>query len=168
MDPMRAACRARRRRRAPWRLATIALCLPLGACASSTGGGSGSTVTASAVQHPMLENFPIPNGFRMISERSYAMKTGELRQVTCEFEGNMDPVAVNRFYREYMPSAGFTLRAESMIRGEWLMEFDSPGERSTVRFRRDKFKTVIVIDVSPTPRGSAERDAKPPLRRTQP
>ncbi|MGD8454538.1 MAG: hypothetical protein PVJ57_22215 [Phycisphaerae bacterium] len=139
----------------------------LGACTSSSGtiGPGASGTTASAMQHPMLEGIPIPSGFSLVDDRSFGWKTGTLRTANCEFAGSTGVAEVNRFYREYMPSAGFTLRQERFDRGEYVMEFDSTNERSTVRIRRESFKTILIVDVSPTPRGSAERDVKPPTRR---
>ncbi|MFH1746701.1 MAG: hypothetical protein ABIG44_06605 [Planctomycetota bacterium] len=150
-------------------LATLALCLTLGACASSsTVSGPRATereASASAVQHPMLVGIPLPSGFQMVEDRSYGRMSGQLRYASCEFEGNLSPTSVNRFYKEYMSSAGFTLRQERFDRGLYVMDFDSSAEQSTVRIARRKFKTVLTIDVGPTPKGSAERDASPPIRR---
>ena len=147
-------------------LAALAMCLPLGACAttSSTATASGDGRSASAMQHPTLEGIPIPAGFELVGDRSFHHASGRLRYANCEFQGDGDPAAVERFYRKHMPSAGFTLRQTSSGRGEYVLEFDSSNERSTVRARRDKFKTILIVTVSPTPKGSVEREANPPLR----
>ena len=147
-------------------LAALAVGLPLGACTSSFGGAGAAEhrPSASAVQHPMLENIPLPVGFQMVEQHSYGRSSGQLRYASCEFEGRLDPAAVNRFYKEYMPAAGFTLRQERFNRGQYVMEFDSTAEESTVRIERRRFKTALIIDINPTPKGSAQRDPQPPLR----
>lgn len=148
-------------------LAALLVCAAVGACVSSTittsPGGAGPT--ASAMQHPMLENIPIPAGFKLVDERSFGRSCGQLRYANCEFRGDTDPATVNRFYEQHMPSAGFTLREKSFDFGEYVLRFDSSSERSMVRAKRDKLKTVLVIDISPTPKGTAQREPKPPVRR---
>ena len=150
-------------------VAAMAPCVVLGACASTTTTNVGETGTsASARQHPTLENIPIPSGFTLVADRSHASNSGRLRYANCEFVGKTDPANVFSFYREYMPSAGFTLRQWRYDRGEYVLDFDSTDEQSTVRIKRQKFKTDLRIDVRPTPKGSAERDTQTPIRRPKP
>jgi hypothetical protein len=148
------------------RWAALLTCLPLGACASSGGGSqAGSGPAVAPMQHPMLEGLPIPNGFELVPERSFYSSSGQLRYAACEYRGATDPLSVSRFYREYMPSAGFTFRQESFIGGEHLLAFDSNTEQTTIRVKRDVAKTVLVIQINPTPKGSAEREVKPPAKK---
>lgn len=148
-------------------LVALLVCALVGACVSSTittsPGGAGPT--ASAVQHPTLEGIPIPAGFKLVEQRSFGRSSGQLRYASCEFRGDTDPATVKRFYEQHMPSAGFTLRDWSFGLGEYLLRFDSSSERSTVRAKRDRLKTVLVIDISPTPKGTAQREPKSPVRR---
>ena len=141
----------------------------LAGCATTatptTTGGPAPRTTARAVQHPTLEGIPLPAGFQLVENHSFAVLSGQLRHANCEFLGSMEPAAVCRFYEEYMPSSGFRLRQKRFDRGEYVLEFDGDAERSTVRIRRDRFKTVLVIDVSPTPKGPVEREPKRPTQR---
>jgi hypothetical protein len=146
-----------------WLAALLAGGLP-GGCASSSGVGSeaGSDAPSTAMQHPTLEGIPVPAGFSLVPERSFGWKSGDLRTANCEFTGSLDPASVTSFYRQNMPAAGFTLQQERFDRGEYILEFAGRTERSTVRTRRENFKTVLVIDVSPTPHGSVQPELKPP------
>jgi len=138
------------------------LVLPLCGCESSGGGGqayAASTVKAPPVQHPALEGIPLPRGFEQVDERSFSWSSGQLRHVNFEFVGDKRPADVNRLYKDHMPSAGFSLRQERFDRGEYVMEFESSQERSTVRIRRSGSKTTLIIDVSPKAKGPVERDA---------
>ncbi|MCA9243876.1 MAG: hypothetical protein KDA32_07990 [Phycisphaerales bacterium] len=122
--------------------------------------------SASAVQHPTLEGVPIPSGFRLVDDRSVAASSGPLRVVKYEFAGPTDASRVNRFYRDYMPAGGWTLRREAFDRGEQEMRFTSTAEECTVRIGKDGRQTIVRIDVIPLPRGTAQREARPPLRAT--
>ncbi len=120
--------------------------------------------SASAVQHPTLEGVPIPSGFRLVDDRSVGASSGPMRVVKYEFVGQADRSRVNRFYRDYMPAGGWTLRREGFDRGEHEMRFTSSSEECTVRIGQSGRETFVRIDVIPLPRGTAEREARPPLR----
>jgi len=147
------------------------VCAGLTACNGTTstvssGGSSGRTELAgSAVEHPGLENIPIPAGFQLVDDRSFSSQSGQLRHANYEFRGDTPPARVSRFYEEYMPSAGFTLRQKRFDRGEYVLDFDSSSECSTVRIKRDKFRTVLTVNVSPRPKGAIERDTTGPANR---
>jgi hypothetical protein len=141
----------------------------LAMCGCESGGGSGPAVAqgppASPVQHTMLQNIPLPVGFRMVPERSVARESGQFRVAQCEFEGATSPDAVTRFYVEYMPTAKFTLRQKRFDNGEYLLRFESDAEECNVRVRPSKSQTILVIDIGPLAKGSAERESQPPLPR---
>lgn len=118
-----------------------------------------------AMQHPALHGIPLPSGFNLVPANSFYHASGRLRYANCQFAGSMEPAAVSRFYKEHMPAAGFTLRRDGLIRGEYELEFDSAAERCDVRFHRQRSRTFLFIDLTPVPQGSAERDARRPLRR---
>jgi hypothetical protein len=151
-------------------LAALCLCLPLGACVSaSVSNGTASTSSGVApMQHPMLEGIPIPNGFELVPERSYYRNTGSQRYATCEYQGPTDPLAVSRFYREYMPTAGFAFRQERYIGGQRTMEFESSTEQSTVCVKPDKSRTVLIIEISPAAKAPADRETAPPSPKRPP
>jgi hypothetical protein len=45
------------------------------------------------------------------------------------------------------------------------MYFENDAEECLIRLRPEKKETVIVVDIGPLPRGSADREAKPAVRR---
>lgn len=158
-------------------LAALVAGLALVGCTNSTVGGSygnsdynrsrsGRTeLTGAAVEHPSLEGIPLPIGFQLVDDRSIGWSSGQLRHASYVFSGNVAPARVSRFFEEYMPSAGFTLRYKRFDRGVYVLEFESSTERSTVRTKRHKFKTELIIDLSPRSKGAVEREPSPIKRR---
>ncbi|MBU0639972.1 MAG: hypothetical protein KKB50_13975 [Planctomycetes bacterium] len=148
----------------------LGLGLLLPACQSFTGGVNTETsaaTTASAVQHPMLEGIPVPAGFTFVPEGSVGRSSGKFRVVNYEYQGEMKPTALVRWYKEYMPSAGFTLRQERVERGMYSLRFDSEAEECNIRIAREKLsQTILTIDLGPLPKGSAEREVEPPSSRS--
>jgi hypothetical protein len=146
-------------------LAVIAV-LILPACESlglNKGTSSLEGPTASAKRHPTLEDIPVPNGFLLVDDHSVGRSSGSLRVVRFEFIGDMERAPVNRFYKEYMAAAGWTLKKETFDRGIYDMYFENQTEECLIRLRPEKKKTVIVVDIGPLPRGSAERESRPPV-----
>ena len=57
-----------------WMLAGVSLG-GLTGCSQDGGRGPGP----SPVQHPLLENIPLPNGFRLVDDQSVGRSAGKLR-----------------------------------------------------------------------------------------
>lgn len=134
----------------------------------SRSGETGGQPTASAVRDPVLQDIPKPAGFVLDPDRSVALSSGKFRLAKCEYGGSLRPAAVKRFYEEYMPSANFELRRWSLDQGEFKMTFESGTEICTVRARPAEWnKTAVVVEITPKPQGSVERQTGPPQRRPQ-
>ncbi len=137
---------------------------------SSSRVSAAQSPPASPRQHTMLENIPIPVGFRMVPERSVARESGRLRVAQCEFQGSTVPEHVAAFYQNYMPSAKFALKQRRLDNGEYKLRFESDSEECNIYVKPAKTSTVLVVDIGPLPRGRSERAAPPdgtPLRGTQ-
>jgi hypothetical protein len=122
--------------------------------------------TASPMQHPTLENIPLPDGFRLVDDQSFGVASGQMRVGKFTFEGSADRTAVCTFFKEYMPSGGWKLKKEDFDRGILDMRFESGSEECTVRLRspRDNL-TLISVHVMPLPRTGTERAKEAPVRR---
>jgi hypothetical protein len=146
-----------RARRVGFGLSAIVFSALAAGCGSSSGNvvAFGNAPPPPAMQHPRLAGFPIPPGFALIDKKSYVEKSGDLRHAHCEFTGGLSIAEVDRFYRVRMPEAGFTLRSERLDQGEYVLEFESTRETSTVSFKENHRKTVLVITLNPTSGGSA-------------
>ncbi len=139
--------------------------------------GSGKLVAGEGgpivqpVEVPMLRGIPVPEGFRLIDNRSSVENRGSTRVAHCEFEGDLAVADVVRFYEQTMPSAGFRAGPQSFNKGEHRIRFESDSEECTVLVK-PKFmgKTALAIDVGPLPRGSAtpEREPAAPRRNERP
>ena len=149
----------------------VGLMLMVTSGCSSMGGGSGQNdgmATASAVRDPVLQDIPKPAGFTLAADRSVAIASGRSRLARCEYEGGLPPAEVKRFYEEYMPSANFDLRRWTLDQGQYTMYFESGTELCTIRARPSEWrKTAVVVEITPKPQGSPDRESKPPMRRPQ-
>ncbi len=152
-------------------LASAVLCL-LGTAATGCNmplrgaeRATGSTPTISAVRHPALEDFPMPSGFMLVDDHSQSVQTGNMRIIQYEFVGNASRDVVTEFFREKLPTAGWTYLGERFERGPRLLRFKSDKEECSLRIERDGHRTILNIDIQPVPRGSAEKQARPATRR---
>lgn len=147
---------------------TLLLCVA-GGCATYSSApqttSAAESPAASPRQHAMLENIPLPVGFRMVYERSVAKDFGRYRMAKCEFQGSSPPDTVARFYQSYMPSAQFVLRTRSLEAGTYDLRFESATEECNIRVSPSREGTVLVVDLGPLPQGTPERDAAPPVPR---
>jgi hypothetical protein len=140
----------------------LAVC-GLTVCGCDSGGlSSGRKVAAAPVQHPMLENIPLPADAIEQPERSVGRRSGRFRVGKFEFLTANDPLTVMRFYRELMPTAGYRLRTEVAEGGVYDMRFDSDVEECAIRIIPGRMsKTRLIVDVGPIPRGPAAAANEP-------
>ncbi len=134
------------------------LIIAAGGCDS--GGSSVSVSDAPPgppAQHPMLEGVPVPSGFRVHDDRSRVQHSAGSRWAEIEFRGDLPPERVISFYQHYMPAARFSLKSRSLDRGETVLCFESDREECKIRTRRGTWKTILIVEVNPLPRGAAER-----------
>jgi len=138
---------------------TLALVLSLAGCDSSgsmvTTAGGPAPEPPAPMQHPLLENFPIPAGFELVPERSVAKKAGTLRIAQCEFAGYVQATEVTRFYQKYLPTAGFRLLEQRFLDNEHQLRFESSSETCNIRVRQIKKKTTFTVDLGPLPTGTS-------------
>lgn len=117
----------------------------------------GRTTEIAPMQHPTLEDFPLPAGFSLVRDHSQSRTSGSMRMVQYEFEGRENWNHVIQFFRQQLPPAGWNLRQQRLERGPYFMRFESDREECDIRIRPTGMKTVVNVDIGPLPRGSAER-----------
>lgn len=137
----------------------------LAAGCESSGASREAGGGATPVQHVSLEGIPVPSGFRLVDDRSVGVSSGPLRVAKLEFIGDLDRTAGARFYKEYMPSGGWTLREEDFDRGVYSLRFESSKEQCIVRLWAENKKTIIAIRLTPLSAGHEPRDAAAQPRR---
>ncbi len=144
-----------------WSIAAIAASAAILAGCESTDRGP----SASAMKHPLLEDIPLPNGFKLVDDQSMARASGRTRIARVKFVGPTERAAVMRFFEEYMPRAGFDLRHCGFDRGVYELRFESGGEECTFRVAPEKSKTAIFVELGPLATETASRtppDELPP------
>lgn len=130
-------------------------------CQSMNRGEGAEGPMTSAVRHPTLDDFPVPNGFTLVDDHSQSRTSGSLRMVQYEFSGSTPRGTIARFYKEKLPGAGWTLRHERFDRGMYVLRFESDKEECDLRIRPEGRKTLINVDIGPLAQGSAERLPRP-------
>jgi hypothetical protein len=143
-------------------LGTLAI---LAAGCESGGANRSAGGAATPVQHVSLEGIPVPSGFKLVDDRSVGVSSGSLRVAKLEFIGDLDRTAGARFYKDYMPSGGWTLREEDLDRGVYSLRFESPREQCIVRLWSENRRTMIAIRLTPLAAGPEPRDAAAQPRR---
>ena len=146
----------------------VAVAVVAAGCTSHSGGFNSSAArepasAGAAVQHPTLEGIPLPAGFRLVDDRSFGVSTGPMRVGRFEFRGNVERTTVASFFKQYMPSGGWTLRKEDFDRGVYELRFESSSEECTIRLRAEGRATIIGVQVSPIPGSAMAGDVAPPL-----
>lgn len=138
----------------PGRPVARLVCASAGVLLAVLGGGCATNkqIAASPKQHPTLQNIPIPEGFRMVDDRSVGVATGPMRTANFQFSGDADRTALYNFYKEYMPSGGWKLNLESVDRGVYDLRYVSDTEECNVRLSSEGGKSVIVVVVTPLAR----------------
>jgi uncharacterized iron-regulated membrane protein len=131
-----------------------------GVDSAPTATTTDQTPVAAPVEHPLLKGIPIPTGFALVQERSRARHLGTTREAHCEFQGNLIPSEVVRFYEHYMPTAHFSLGPKVFAQGEYTLRFESATEECNVIVQRKGFKTALIIDIGPTSSSTPPRPSR--------
>lgn len=132
------------------------------AVALAGGCASNDAAPQQAMQHPILEDVPLPRGFRLVDERSVGVSSGTLRVGKYEFAGDTPRTAAARFFKEFMPGAGFTLRSEDFDRGVHDLRFESAEEECRIRLWVEGLQTRVNISIHPLGRSGAAPPRPPP------
>lgn len=116
----------------------------LSGCQSDGGNGN-----ISPMQHPMLENVPIPRGFRIVDSRSRSgAAAGGQRWARCTFTGSLERGATVKFYEDNMPTAKWQERERRFENGVFELRYDNPiGETCVVFVRNGFLSTEIEVDL---------------------
>lgn len=125
-------------------VAFVAAAWMLSGCQSGESNGN-----ISPMQHPMLENVPIPRDFRIIDDRSRSGSTASgQRWARCTFSGGLNRNAVVQFYCDNMPAGHWTERERKFENGEMELRYDNPiGETCDVVIRNGFLATEVEIDL---------------------
>jgi len=118
-------------------------------------------VDTQAVRDPMIADIPKPGGFQLVDDRSVFWQSGRLRGGKCEYVGPASVLTVKKFYREYMPQAGFEEREWSLTDGLFRLRFESQDEVCNVSIRRRGRSTAVTVEIAPQAAGSTERPVQP-------
>lgn len=94
------------------------------------------TADLVSMTRPPVQDVPVPISFELNEQASRSWELSGGRFVDHVYTGSSDPFAVGRFYRRYMPQAGWTQTRKAYARGELVLDFDKEAERCQVRVSR--------------------------------
>jgi hypothetical protein len=119
--------------RAP-RLAALAVSLALAGCNLSSHSNPDAPLIADS--HSPIADVPIPAGFTMTSEStSKVVNADQIRFVDHHYKGSDDPLPVVKFYKEQMPTQGWT----------WIDQTQPPGKEVTLHFTKKTEDCFITV-----------------------
>ncbi|MBK9120091.1 MAG: hypothetical protein IPM18_10900 [Phycisphaerales bacterium] len=128
-------------------------------------GRQGGRPPSGAMQDPLLPGIPLPNGLRFVPERSSGRTSGQSRFVTHHYVGGYTVSALVTWFRENMPTAGFTIVTDYFHGRQHTLRFVSREEECNIELVREGDRVGVTVTVAPVPKGSSERDLQAPAPR---
>jgi hypothetical protein len=126
----------------------------LGGCSSSKDNSLNLIASATSP----IADVPIPAGFEMINDESTAKSTAgsNVRFVDHGYKGSDDLLPVVRFYREQMPSKGWTFTEQLQNHKEITLRYTKSAEDCTVVVTPGTFSTHIRVLIDAASQGAAK------------
>lgn len=106
-------------------------------------------------------DIPVPVGFKLLPERSYAFESAGVRGCTLKYQGKASAEQAISFYKEQMLMYNWTL-LNIIEYGERLMNFDRDTETCTINLL-PKGK-ALVITISVAPKSQASKKSSRPVK----
>jgi hypothetical protein len=134
-------------------LAVLALSLTLGACSHPSSDVQSPLIPA--VASPVAD-VPIPAGFSMTGDSTSKVESSGLRFVDHKYVGSDDVLPVVRFYKDQMPTKGWTFVDQNqLVHNEISLHFSKNSEDCTITITPGTFRTHIRAQIDPTGRNAA-------------
>ena len=126
---------------------TAAALLP--ACSHATPGAGAQPALIPSISSPIAD-VPVPAGFTMSGASTSQIDPGRnLRFVDHRYNGDDDVLPVVRFYRDQLPTKGWTLVDQNQLHHEVTLRFTKNAEDCTVTVWPGTLDTHIRIRINP-------------------
>lgn len=107
-----------------------------------------------------FEDIPVPRGFKLLANESFAFQTEETRVGLLKYAGSPTADAVVLFYKEQMAQFGWSL-LNVVEYGKRILNFDKVDQTCIVTVEPATTKTLITISVAPKSKGLRPVTSKP-------
>ena len=95
-----------------------------------------------------FSDIPIPNGFRLSQNESFAFQNNELRIALLKYMGKGPAEVISNFFKEQMPLYNWSL-INIVEYGNNVLNFQREEEICTITVNPQGSKTLLVISVTP-------------------
>lgn len=85
---------------------------------------------------PFVQDLPVPVGFKLMERMSEDRSVPGKRSVKHVYQGKERPMAVNNFYRHYMPQANWELLEQRLDKGVYSLKYRKGPELCDLRIER--------------------------------
>lgn len=142
-------------------LSLAALCTVAGSAAvtgcSHSHAAAGTQPALITSPNSPIADVPIPAGFSMVTSQSISqvVQSSGLRFVDHQYTGGDDVLPVVRFYRDELPSRGWTLVDQDQLKHEITLHFTKNSENLAVSVWSGTLDTHIRIKIDPAGRDAA-------------
>jgi hypothetical protein len=128
--------------------------------ACSSGGHASATTQPALIPSitSPIADVPIPAGFVMAGGKSTSqvVPSSGLRFVDHEYKGGDDVLPVVRFYRDQLPTRGWTLIDQNQLHHEVTLRFTKNNEDAIITVWPGTFDTHIRVRIDPAGRNMSK------------
>jgi hypothetical protein len=129
---------------------SVALIGGLGGCSHPSDETQPALIPA--VASPVAD-VPIPAGFAMTGDSTSKVEASGLRFVDHKYDGTDDVLPVVRFYKDQMPTKGWTFVDQNqLVHNEISLHFTKNGEDCVITVKPGTFRTHVQVQINPTGR----------------
>ena len=147
--------------RPPWIALALGAAVLSGACSASKD----SVALLNPRSVPYLDGVAVPAGFTLADKMTEDYESSGQRMARHEYRGNADLHTVRNFYREQMPTLGWTRVSDQSVKGIITIRFEKQDESCVVEIRPAGMisSTSIQVIVMPFKRVPINEPPKRPL-----
>lgn len=133
----------------------------LSGCASLFNNGSESSISAPLEPNAIARftDIPVPAGFKLQSESSYAFENSGTRVAMLRYKGKADIQGISNFYKAQMATHSWHL-LNSLEYGQCMMNFDREEETCVVNLSPKGSTVIITISLGPKSPNTVKKSEK--------
>ncbi len=122
--------------------------LGLSGCATMSGGAQSEYLALEPSTMFRFEDIPHPAGFKLLTDKSFILESGDMRAGILNYTGKADPESVVMFYKSQMPIYNWAL-LNTLEYGEHMLNFERQNESCVVTVKSKGRRINITISLAP-------------------
>ena len=133
------------------KIMSAALLVSLAATLVACGGGKSTAVNLIPAAGSPISDVPVPAGFLidMSKSNSHVVPASQFRSVYHEYKGDDYLLQVVRFYRDQLPTKGWTMIDQNQLKDRVTLRFTKGKEDCSVTVWEGTMDTHIIITIGP-------------------